>query len=216
VEATWHRVEGALAAVPGTVKVERVAPGSFPPPDLVWFDGNLDNPAYRNQALGMNAQGEARAREAGLPPGWYAPDSDRILPLVWAPWAWWPASATSPATAEDRAALARVEEESSGPSLENGTGTADQPKTLVDGQGRVWASSLVIGSRTAEPQPAPIVPARVRGFWWNSEGWNRTRTAELLSVLWSPPVQRAATEPGWWPVASPVALNSAKRILLLP
>ncbi|HTH12993.1 MAG TPA: hypothetical protein VMB23_01265, partial [Spirochaetia bacterium] len=201
-----------------SVKVELVTPGSFPPPDLVWFEGNFDDPSYRSRALGANAQVEDLARKSGLAPGWDAPDSDRIFPLVWAPWAWWKTAVAVASTEQDRAALARVEEETSGPTLGEAGETPVSPPRLVDAEGRVWANSLTVAASapSADPQPAPVVAARVRGFWWNSEGWNRDKVPGVLAKLWSPAAQNAAVEPGWWSVTAPGRLSSATRILLLP
>ena len=65
------------------VSADLVAPDAFPPPDLVWFEGEAsNNPAARERALGANAQVEALGRSAGLAAQWFAVEGERILPLA--------------------------------------------------------------------------------------------------------------------------------------
>lgn len=219
--ADWTRIAAALPQT-GTA-VELVAPGSFPPPDLVWFDGDFDSPAYQEGALGANAQVEALGREAGLAPGWFAVGGDRIYPLAWSPWSWWSirdgAEAPSPAPA-DTAALAQWEARRTGPAF-GGTAEAAPRLTGIETH-RVWLpwttvkASPIRVSLTAEP--SALVAARVKGLWWNQQGWNPHRVPELLAALWSKEVQAVWNqEPEWMSAASGMPSGvPVTEILLLP
>jgi hypothetical protein len=214
----------------------------------VWFDGNFDDPAYRDKALGANGQVEALGRQAGVLAAWFDPGADRIFPLAWAPWAWWTEPGTRVAggpvlvpyaDAANLGALARVQGASEGPTLGGDAGQAvwdrwgpaarDEGKLLTVTAAldqwktgtyrRIWANAADLaapGVPRLEALPAETVAARVRGFWWNADGWNRDRVPGLLAALWSPAVQDAAVSPGWVGAGARGPFSSAKRILLLP
>lgn len=80
--ARWQALLQALPPTRGAVPVETVGPGAFPPADLVWFDGDFADPAFTENALAPNGQVEALGTGAGLAPGWFAVDGDRVLPLA--------------------------------------------------------------------------------------------------------------------------------------
>lgn len=224
------------AAVTG---VEVVAPGSFPPPDLVWFEGTFDSPEFRDQALGFNAEIEAQARASGLAPGWVTDTGDRVLPLAWSPWAWWtsdrpaatPGHPLVPYRQRDNwTALALVTSRSQGPTLGQDAGTAvwsvwgkaaqEEGKALVATEAlkvwvqghhdRLWLDWATVASPQGTglvPEEAKVVAVRIRGVWWNAQGWDRDRVVGLMARLWSPEGQKTwAQAPGWLPVNPGVPL----------
>ena len=102
-----------------------------------------------------------------------------------------------------------------------GTGPRDEGKELDESQAlaawatgrydRLWLNWAVARSAPGfrlVPEPASVVPARVRGVWWNAGGWNRDRVVGVLARVWSPEVQAGwAQDPGWLPVNGRVPLS---------
>lgn len=219
--ADWARVAAVLAAEPSPLPVAIVAPDAFPPPDLYWFDGRLDNPSFTD-ALAANAQVETLGRKAGLAPGWFSVEGDRVFPLAWNPWAWWKlapgVSAPHPAP-DDAEALGRLNLSLQGPTLVP-TSPSPTPLGAVDESGRAWrswASMASVPGDSLTATPADTVVTRVKGLWWSARGWNRERVPALLARLWSAQAQAVwVPEAGWFPATrSPAPTPLPTHILIV-
>lgn len=206
---SWEGLRQALGQAVPPVSFEVVAPGAFPPPDLIWFDGAGADPGYLDHALAANASVEDLALAAGVPRAWFNPWSGRMLPAAWSPWAWWPdpdAPAPDPA---DRRALAAVRALADGPTLGAGTG----PGPATEKNGFAWRRFSGTSSQGL-PESARVVAAQAVGFWWNEEGWNQDRVPGFLAAVWSKAVQQAwPREPGWLPVNTTVVVGPPGRRL---
>lgn len=220
-QTEWKQVEAAVKEMAGVPAIEVVAPNAFPPPDLVWFDGNFDNPEYLNQALASNREVEALGTAGGLAPAWFTLAGDRLLPLAWNPWSWWQVSegAAVPGPSEDdQKALQALVDRQGGPTLDGGSAPAAVTRT--EG-GRVWLSWAAVQAspaRTAlKPIPSEVVVARVKGFWWNAKGWNPLKVPALLEALWSPEIQALwKDDPQWLPASRSTIPVAPRTIVVVP
>lgn len=217
----WKRVETALKPKQGAPSVELVSPNAFPPPDLVWFDGNFDNPEYLNQALAPNREVEELGTAEGLLSAWFTLAGDRLLPVAWNPWSLWTvAKGASPPAADevDQRALQALIDRQSGPTLDGGS--APNAVTRPD-DGRIWLSWATVQASPArtglKAVPSEVVVTRVKGLWWNAKGWNPLKVPELLAALWSPEVQVLWKDHAdWLPVARSSAALTPRTIVVLP
>lgn len=216
----WKRVETALKSKQGAPSVELVSPNAFPPPDLVWFDGNFDNPEYLTQALAPNREVEELGTAAGLSSAWFTLAGDRLLPLAWNPWSWWTVEGTTPPEPSevDQRALKALVDRQGGPALDGG----ESPKVITrPGTDRVWLSWATVQASPARTGlraiPSEVVVTRVKGLWWNAKGWNPLKVPALLAALWSPEVQVLWKEnPNWLPAARSSAALTPRTIVVVP
>lgn len=215
--ADWERLTSALPRDADDVPIELVSPNSFPPPDLVWF-GNSDDPTYLEQALAPNAEVATLGTAAGLSMAWFREAGDRLFPVAWNPWSWWQlrdGDRAPETTPDDEKALLAFQERTKGPSLGGGDGVVQSGPS-----GQVWLPAARVSAsplRTALTLvPAEVVVARVKGLWWNAQGWNPRRVPEVLARLWSPSAQAVWKDDAeWWP-ASRNPSAAVRTILVVP
>lgn len=187
--ATWQAVARTLGPDAG---LEVVAPGSFPPPDLVWFTGFDED--FEANALAPHAHLEALAQAAGVSRAW---SDQRLYPLAWSPWSWWtfaPGTKLPPLTALDAPVLAAYE---AATTRQMGGEHPTLPSTV--NEDRVWLSwaSVMASPERVNLVAQPGVAARARALWWNREGWNPANVPALLETLWSPEVRAVWAQEGW-------------------